>query len=173
MAQVCPGCTTVTNQLVAAIKYQVQVVHIINIYTGCLLVRILHRCLSGPRSTVATLGTEMPVHSAPPLHPTLAGDHFSRSQAELQLAHNIEYLQQLYLAASESARQHLYEVMQFLKSKVRQISREPGTSSTNFREPGDLFTIGTGIMTRAGVLLVIIGVLGGGGDSMTLCWFSE
>ena len=52
---------------------------------------------------------------------------------------------------------------QFLKSKVRQISREPGTSSTNSREPGDLFTIGTGIMTRAGVLLVIIGVLGGGG----------
>ena len=57
MAQVCPGCSTVTNQLVAAIKYQVQVVHIINIYTGCLLVRILHRCLSGPRSTVATLHT--------------------------------------------------------------------------------------------------------------------
>ena len=64
--------------------------------------------------------------------------------------------------------------MQFLKSKVRQISREPGTSSTNFREPGDLFTIGTGIMTRAGVLLVIIGVPGaGGGDFMTIGWFSQ
>ena len=108
----------------------------------------------------------MPVHSAPPLHPTLAGDHFSRSQAELRLAYNIEYLQQLYLAASESARHLEYEVMQFFKSKVRQISREPGTSSTNFREPGDLFTIGTGIMTRAGVLLVIIGVPGAGGGTL-------
>ena len=117
----------------------------------------------------------MPVHSAPPLHPTLAGDHFSRSQAELQLAYNIEYLQQLYLAASESARHLEYEVMQFLKSKVRQISREPGTSSTNSREPGDLFTIGTGIMTRAGVLLVIIGVPGGGGEGPydAIGWFSE
>ena len=42
----------------------------------------------------------------------------------------------------------------------------------NSREPGDPFTIvraGTGIMNRAGVLLVIIGVAGGGGgDFMTL-----
>ena len=103
--------------------------HIINIYTGWLLVRILHRCLSGPGSTVATL-TLTSDGNACPLS-TLAGDHFSRSQAELQLAHNIEYLQQLYLADSESARQHLCEVMQFLKSKVRQISKGAGTSSTN------------------------------------------
>ena len=36
----------------------------------------------------------------------------------------------------------------------------------NSREPGDPFTIvraGTGIMNRAGVLLVIIAVAGGGG----------